>query len=237
MNRLTDVVKNLILINVVVFIGQMTLGNIIDVTQGYSHFPLSAGFKPFQYITAMFMHANVSHLLMNMLGLFFLGPVTETTLGAKRFFILYILAGLTGTLLHHGIDFYSYFKLSDSVDPEILNILLTKGNEAVNFIPRNQQTQVVADLFYTLNIPSLGASGAVYGVVIAFATMFPRQKLIIIPIPIPIPAFIIGIIYVGGTLIGDLGEFQGDNIAHFAHLGGAITGFLMIHFWKMANLR
>lgn len=235
MNRLTDVVKNLILINVVFFVGQMALANVIDVTQGYSHFPLSRYFKPFQIITSMFMHADVGHLLMNMSGLFFLGPMVESALGAKRFLIMYLIAGLAGTFLHYGVDYFTFASIKDQIDPSVLSEILEKGREAM-LLP-SQWTNQVKELHGAVNTPSLGASGAVYGVVIAFATMFPKMKLMIIPIPVPVPAFVIGIVYVGGSLLGGVGQFQGDNIAHFAHLGGAIAGFIMIHFWKMANLR
>lgn len=204
MLRLTDVVKNLIIINVIIFFGIATLP---EVWQGYAqlgklfHFK-SNFFYPFQLITSLFMHANFEHLLMNMLGLFFLGPEVERTLGSKKFLILYMVAGLGGSLLSMGID-------------------------AVQFYRYGQ----------VLNVASLGASGCVYGVVIAFITMFPDRKLMIFPIPIPIRAMYLGLAAVGYALFAGITDTVPGGIGHFAHLGGALVGFILIHYWKMANLR
>jgi len=204
MSRLTDVVKNLIIINVIIFIGVSTLP---DVYRGYASlgmlYPIKSDyFYPFQLITCMFMHSGFQHLFMNMLGLFFLGPTVERTLGPKRFLTLYLAAGLGGSLLNMGIDYVSY---------------LNTG-------------QVIP-------VPSLGASGCIFGVVLAFIAMFPKEKLMIFPIPIPIKATYLGIAAVGFSLFAGITDTEPGGIGHFAHLGGALVGFIMIHYWKMANLR
>lgn len=235
MNRLTDVVKNLIMINVIVFLAQITLANMVDMTMGYSHFPLSQDFKPFQVVTSMFMHADFGHLFFNMMSLFFLGPTVEQSLGGKRFLILYILAGVVGTIAHVGIDFFEYYRLAGQVEPEMLQTILKEGGQILSG-GQNYSDGLFGQLNLTINGRSLGASGAVYGVVIAFVTMFPKRKLMIFPIPIPIPAAILGVLMVGYGVVSGVGQLE-PGIAHFAHLGGALTGFLIIHYWKMANLR
>jgi len=211
MSRLTDVVKNLIIINVIIFIAVAVFSDYQEYTlYGRLYFINSPFFKPFQLVTCMFMHANLQHLFMNMLGLFFLGPTVEQALGAKRFLILYLLAGLGGSLLNMGVDYISFLNIG-----------------CVN-------CQAYYDL---ISVGSLGASGCVLGVVLAFVTMFPRKTLMIFPIPIPIKAMYIGIGAVGFSLFAGLTDTTPGGIGHFAHLGGALVGFIMIHYWKMANLR
>jgi len=212
MSRLTDVVKNLIIINVLIFFGALMLHDVLgdNILYGRLYFLESPHFRPFQIVTSMFLHADLGHLFMNMLGLFFLGPMVESALGGRRFLTLYLLAGLGGSLLHMGVD---YIKV------------LSMG--CVNCQP-------YYDLIRT---GALGASGCVFGVVVAFITMFPREKLILFPIPIPIKAMYLGLGLVAFSLIAGVTDTTPGGIGHFAHLGGAIVGFIMIHYWKMANLR
>jgi len=216
MQPITDVVKNLIIINVIVFIGTMTLPESYK-EMGYLYFFMSDKFQPFQIVTSMFMHAGFQHLFFNMISLFFLGPTVERVLGPKRFFLLYIIAGLGATAAHLGVDYYEYYQLTSKYSIEALS------------------AQSI-DYYRLMNIGALGASGAVYGVVIAFATIFPNQRLILFPIPIPVKAMYvaIGLVLIG--IISGVGSLQ-PGIAHYAHLGGALTGFILIHIWGKANLR
>ncbi|MBK6363748.1 MAG: rhomboid family intramembrane serine protease [Saprospiraceae bacterium] len=201
MLRITDVVKNLIIINVIVFFAVRYLIPVpgierffVLVYPGLEVPDLSTGvvykFEPVQLVTHMFMHGDERHLLFNMLGLFFLGPLVESALGAKRFFILYILSGFFATLLHFIFN------------PGIV----------------------------------VGASGAVYGTLAAFATMFPNIELMMMFIPVPIKAkyMALGLIAIGLYM----GFSQSnDQIAHLAHVGGALMGFILVRYWKMENLR
>jgi len=204
MSRLTDVVKNLIIINVIIFFGGIMLQDSVGgfIEMGKLFYFKSENFHPFQLITSMFMHANMQHIFMNMLGLFFLGPTVERALGPKKFLTLYLLAGLGGSLLNMGIDIFEYMR----------------------------HGQII-------NVASLGASGCVYGVVLAFITMFPNEKLILFPIPIPIKAMYLGLAAVGYALFAGITDTEPGGIGHFAHLGGALIGFILVHYWKMANLR
>lgn len=202
MLRLTDVVKNLLIINVLVFFAVKFLIPIpglerffVLVYPGHAYPDPMSGvmytFEPVQIVTHMFMHGSVQHLLFNMLGLFFLGPLVESALGAKRFFMLYIFSGFFATLLH---------------------MAFVQGGMVV------------------------GASGAIYGVLAAFATMFPNIELMIMFIPVPIKAKYVAL---GLLAIGIYMGFTGssDGIAHLAHVGGAIMGFILVRFWSMQNLR
>ncbi|MBK9151175.1 MAG: rhomboid family intramembrane serine protease [Saprospiraceae bacterium] len=201
MVRISDVVKNLIIINVIVFFavkyllpipGLENYFNLVHPSQIYYDPSIQdyVKFEPVQIITHMFMHDNEQHLFFNMLGLLFLGPMVEYTLGPKRFLTLYIVSGLVAS---------------------IAQLLVTKG--------------II-----------LGASGAVYGVLAAFATMFPNVRLMLLfpPIPVKTKYLALGLIAIG-LFSGVTGTQPG--IGHFAHIGGAIAGFLMIKYWKMDNLR
>lgn len=199
MLRITDVVKNLMIINVIVFFAVRYFLPIPGIERFFVLvYPgvelMDNGFvykfEPVQIITHMFMHADERHLLFNMLGLFFLGPWVESSLGPKRFLIMYLLSGFVAS---------------------IAQMFISQG-------------------------AIVGASGAVYGVLAAFATMFPNMKLMLLFPPIPIKAKYMAL---GLIALGLFSGFTGmqDGIGHFAHVGGAICGFLMVHYWQMANLR
>ena len=192
MMRITDVVKNLLILNVIIFF--VVRFNLIPFIPGLENYfwmkPIGQGFEPYQIATHMFMHGGERHLLFNMLMLFFIGPAVEQTLGPKRFLLLYIIAGVSSAFLH---------------------LLISNGKV-------------------------VGASGAIYGILVAFATMFPNLKMMVFPIPFEIKAkYLVGAYVVYDLYTGLTG--YDDNIAHFAHIGGAIAGFVMIYFWNMVKLR
>jgi membrane associated rhomboid family serine protease len=197
MYSVTDVVKNIIILNVLVFI---TVHYFMPYPEWRIYFELwhpkyeegihGVFFHPVQFVTSMFNHADIRHLLFNMFGLYFLGPYVERVLGPQRFLLLYFSSGIVGS---------------------VAQMLIDEGG-------------------------SVGASGAIYGVLIAFATMFPSLRLNLFLIPGYFPAKYIAI---GLILIGLFSGFTGfnNNIGHFAHIGGAVCGFLLIQFWGLAKLR
>ena len=197
MGQLTDVVKHLLLINVIIFLATGLL--MPDSWRVLALFyPQSDFFQPFQLVTHMFMHADIGHLAFNMLSLFFLGPWVERALGPKRFLIFYFASAFGAALLHLIVRYYTI--------------------------------SIVGDIS-GINIPVLGASGAVYGVVIGFGYLFPNAQLMLLIPPIPIRAKYLAI----GLVVMDLMfGFSGtqSGVAHFAHVGGAITGFLLLYFWR-----
>ncbi len=193
LQNITPVIKNLLIINVIIYFGAVSLSQMMPDLAMY--FPLSEKFSPYQIVTHFFMHGSTQHLIYNMLGLFFLGPMVERTLGSPDFLKLYIISAFGALLAHIGVDYIQYL-----------------------------QTGVVS------NIGVVGASGAIYGVVIAFATLFPNTKLMLLFPPIPIKAKYLAAAYIAFDLYnGVMGSHTGT--AHFAHLGGALTGFLMIKFY------
>ncbi len=197
MQQITDVVKHIILINVIMFIGTITLMPDSRLVLAM-YYPSSELFKPFQIVTHMFMHADLGHLAFNMLGLFFLGPWVERAVGPKRFLTYYLACGLGSALLYIIMKYISIIQFG-------------------------------AD--YEMNIPVLGASGAVYGVIIGFATLYPNERLMLLFPPIPIKAVYLAVgLVVMDLVFGFSGASTGT--AHFAHVGGAITGFLIMSYWK-----
>ncbi|MDA9182413.1 rhomboid family intramembrane serine protease [Saprospiraceae bacterium] len=234
MGRITDAVKNLLIINVIVFFGTQALPEGIK-SMGNMYFPLSENFQPYQILTNMFMHADFQHLLFNMMTLFFLGPLVEQALGTKRFLQLYFLSGLGAVVLHMGIKWFEYQGIIAGLGPSEISAVANEGLSILNS-GRNYRGEL-GELNYILNGSILGASGAVYGVLIAFATLFPNMKLMLLFPPIPIKAK-----YLAAGLIA-LGLFSGvtgfqQGVAHWGHLGGAIIGFIMIRFiWKLQSLR
>lgn len=220
MNQLTEVVKNLLIINVIVFFGTSALPEHIK-GMGAMYFPLSDSFQPYQIITNMFMHADFQHLLFNMLSLFFLGPMVERAIGAKRFLILYFTAGFAAILLHTGLQWWDFQQFISSLSPNELEHIRNEGYNVYNN--------------YNINRGVLGASGSVYGILLAFASLFPNMRLMLLFPPIPVAAKWLAL---GLVLIGLFSGVTGYNagIAHWGHLGGAIAGFLLIRYWGMSKL-
>jgi membrane associated rhomboid family serine protease len=229
-NNFPPIVKNLIIINVLVFVAQLTMENTYQITEkfmlypivpeglkSYSSIPVFStidNFQPYQIFTYMFSHSPSSlfHLLFNMLWLWMLGRILEGVWGSKRFLFFYLACGVGAAALHLVIH---YFRAE-----QLLNAIQTN-----NFSP---------SMLGALS-PMLGASGAIMGIMAAFAYLFPNTPLYIFFFPVPIKAKWFVIAYVAIDLFGGLGNAAGDNIAHFAHLGGAITGFIIVVIWNKTN--
>jgi len=234
MGRITDVVKNLLIINVIVFVGTMGLPDHYRQL-GALYFPMSEDFKPYQLITSMFMHENFRHILFNMLALFFLGPMVEQVLGPKRFFILYFASAFGAILLALGIDYALFYYNASGVDPSLVTALID-GNlyqnqtNANNIVPLQKMANI-------LGSSSWGASGATFGVTAAFATLFPNLKLMLLFPPIPVKAKYLVLAFIGIAIISGIFNIN-SGIGHWAHVGGAVLGFVMIkYYWKLQSLR
>ncbi|QEE48091.1 rhomboid family intramembrane serine protease [Flavobacterium alkalisoli] len=238
MMRITETVKQLIIINILFFIGT------IVVPQAYSflalHFPLNPEFKLWQPVTHMFMHGNVPHILFNMLGLWMFGSALEHFWGTSKFLFFYLSCGIGAALVNIGID-YALFN-------NALQVLIENGYSKADILSVLNEGKILVawkDVLSPIQLQNLvssymtsgvGASGALYGIMIAFAFMFPNAELMLIFFPIPIKAkyFVPGLLAFdlfmgvkGNAVIG-----QGDGVAHFAHLGGALVGFLIMWYWK-----
>jgi membrane associated rhomboid family serine protease len=220
LQSLTPVVKNLLIVNVIFFVATLVLQNAnIDLVRWLSAFyPASPLFRPWQVITYMFMHGNIGHLFSNMLGLFFMGAIVEQTFGSKRFFNYYFITGIGALVLHFVVQ---AIELHQATGHFFINVS--------TFEPQNaHQVQVIKALYTE---PILGASGSVFGVLIAIFLLYPDLEFILFPIPIPVKVKYFVPLYVLYELFSGVMPKQGDSVAHFAHLGGALFGFILIKYW------
>ena len=245
MNTITDTVKHLLIINVVMFIGTLTVGGapIGENTVFYEwfalHFPQNNMFKPWQIITHMFMHGNFMHIFFNMFALWMFGTAVEQRFGSKKFLFFYISSGLGAALLMIGYYYFQFYSGLTNLTEAGLNqssIIETLNSGMYNtgwqqVLGESKMQQFVS----VFNSTMVGASGAIMGVLVAFGMLYPESKLMLIFLPIPIKAkyFIPAII--GLDLISAItGQsfFSPSNTAYMAHIGGALTGFLIMWYWK-----
>lgn len=230
--NIPPVVKNLIIINVIMLLATILLsgrGIYLNRILGLYYFG-SPNFKPYQLVTHMFMHGGIAHLFFNMFALYMFGRILEQVWGSKRFFIYYFFTGLGAALLHTFVNFIEAKALISSISSEDLALVKNNG-EAVLNAGKNYINSSMAALNLLFNTPVVGASGAVFGVLLAFGMYFPNTQLMLLFPPIPIKAkyFVIGY----GLIELYLGFSQSNsNVAHFAHLGGMLFGFILIRMWK-----
>jgi len=254
------VVKNLIIINVIMLLATYVVENVykIDLNSelGLYYFG-SEHFRPFQIITHMFMHGGLTHLFFNMFALWMFGRILEQVWGSKRFLLYYFVTGLGAVALHTFVNFITISHIEaaatamlNTPSPETFAAFVTKHFPAFynelseKFInswsndPSSQQYILQAGEYtrqliqVKMDIPTVGASGAVFGVLLAFGMLFPNTQLMLLFPPIPIKAkyFVIG--YGVIELFMGVSNFQFDNVAHFAHLGGMLFGFILIKYWN-----
>ncbi|MDL2208581.1 rhomboid family intramembrane serine protease [Parabacteroides sp. OttesenSCG-928-O15] len=220
LSTIPPVTKNLIIINLLLWLASLTLPKVgIDLIQLLGlHFPGAKDFGIWQFVTYMFMHdtSSISHVFFNMFAVYMFGRVLENVWGAKRFIIFYLVTGLGAGLVQELVWFINLRDVLFS-SQEIINLNGVRLMAKADFL----------NLFVTI-----GASGSVFGILLAFGMLFPNIPLYIMFVPIPIKAkwFVIG--YGVIELFLGIGNFGGDNVAHFAHLGGMIFGFFMIRYWK-----
>jgi membrane associated rhomboid family serine protease len=220
--NMPPVVKNLLIINIIFFIATYALAKFINL-QGLlsAYYFNSPFFKPWQIITYMFMHASLGHIFFNMFALVSFGPMLEYTLGSKNFFNYYFITGIGGYVLYtliQAIEVHSITGGFTIAHPQYMEAYEIYGARA----------QELRDIYRGA---LLGASGAVFGILVGFAMLFPNLEMMIMFIPVPIKAKYVVIGYIALELFTGVGRFAGDNTAHFAHLGGALFGFLLIKLW------
>ena len=213
-----SVVFYLIATNVLLFLVSTFLPGLFPENDAISflgmHYPSSPLFHPFQILTHMFMHGGFMHILFNMYGLYLFGTILERVWGSKRFLEFYFLTGLGAMLLHMGVQALQVYNITGSLAPN--NFLIALGS----------------DVSLIINTPVVGASGAIFGILTAFAMLFPNTELFLMFIPIPIKAkYAVGG-YFAYELFSGLRNNPTDNIAHFAHVGGALIGFIIVKIWN-----
>lgn len=220
---LPTIIKNLLIINVLVFLAQNVFGD----TLGFSwddvfalHTFQSPLFEPWQFITHLFMHGSIAHIFGNMLALWMFGAILENLWGPKRFLIFYLVCGL-GAALCHMIVLYV----------ETQHLL-----HQYNALGYAAQQEYRDEVFKIIDEPTLGASGAVFGCLAAFGYLFPNTYIYLYFL-FPIKAKWFVIMYAAFELLNAIQNSAGDNVAHVAHLGGALVGFILVYFWNKNNRR
>lgn len=230
---LPPVVKNIIMLNILMLLAYYAVKSVfatdLNGVLGL-YFPKSDSFKPVQILTHMFMHANFWHLFFNMYALYIFGQVLENVWGPKRFLTYYLVCGLGAALVHESVIAFEYNNLIQKLGPEQLQLVINDG-AALLQQGRTWDNIDMQNLQVLLNTPTVGASGAVFGILLAFGVLFPNTQLMIIFPPIPIKAKYFVLIY--GTIELYLAFTQpGSNIAHAAHLGGMLFGYILIRYWR-----
>lgn len=227
------VVKNLLIINIIFYVATMMFGGPMMTQVLGVHYFDSPDFRIWQVITYMFMHdfSSLFHILFNMFALYTFGSSLEYIMGQKRFLNFYLITGLgalglqllvqsievyniTGSAVNNGSFIVDTFKRTISFNPQLIN---------------EEQASTLLGIYTT---PMVGASGAIFGLLIAFGMLFPNAELFIMFIPVPVKAKYIIPVYVVLELFLGVKQFSGDSVAHFAHLGGALFGFILIKMWR-----
>lgn len=256
-------VKNLLIVNGLFLLATMVFANMnVDLIEMLGlHYWTSSNFQIYQVFSHMFMHGGFTHLLSNMFALWMFGTVLERNWGAKRFIFFYIFTALGAAVLYQtvvGFEFYSLqnaidtfqnsstvenlqniiLKVSGSMEPTYLAKL--KSIYADGVISAEEQQYALNVLHGFLNVSIelqsvVGASGAVFGILIAFAMYYPNTELMLLFVPFPIKAkYFVGI-YAAMELYLGIQNNPGDNVAHFAHLGGALFGYILVRYWNKKN--
>lgn len=231
-SQLPEIIKNLLIINGLLFFATESLKNYgIDLTRLLAlHQFQSADFMPHQLITHFFMHATFRHLFFNMFAIWMFGKVLENVWGAKRFLIYYMLTALGAAALHLGVTQYEILNLQSQLNPTNLNILLENGKSILEG-NQNYSNQIMGKLNLLINTPTVGASGALFGILLAFGMLFPNTLLYIF-FAIPVKAKYFVMTYGALELYLGISNNPADNVAHFAHLGGMLFGFLLLKYWQ-----
>jgi len=230
-NAIPPVVKNLIIINAIMLLATYVLQlRGFDLTKILGlHYFASPDFRPYQLVTHMFMHGGLMHLVFNMFALWMFGRVLENVWGPKRFFIYYFATGLGAAVFYTFVNFIEFQYIASRMSPENVQMVMANGAEVLS--SGRNYTELAGKLNLLLNVPTVGASGAVFGILLGFGMLFPNTELMLLFPPIPIKAkyFVLG--YGAIELFSGIAN-TGDNVAHFAHLGGMIFGFILIKYWN-----
>jgi membrane associated rhomboid family serine protease len=224
--NLTPVVKNLLIINLICFLPYVVLsGDMYDrlvVPNVGAFYFNSPFFRVWQLLTYMFFHGGWTHILFNMFALFSFGPILEYSIGGKRFFNLYFICGIGAALFQMAVQAIEVHQIA--------------GTFVVHDLSGLDQV-ALAKLSGIYGSPVIGASGAVFGILVAFGMLFPNMELMMLFIPVPVKAKYLIVFYVVAEVYAGLSPTAGDNVAHFAHIGGALLGFLLIKAWNLRRIQ
>ncbi|GLU44232.1 rhomboid family intramembrane serine protease [Allomuricauda sp. NBRC 101325] len=234
MGRLTEAVKHILIINVIMFFATQLYGD--QMFQWMSlWFPKNPNFEWWQIISHMFMHGNLMHIVFNMYALWAFGTPLERIWGRNKFLFFYFSAGLGSAALHSGVNFFLFNEGISALEgagiakTQIMDILANGQYSPGWYNIASKAT--IDNMLSAYNTPAVGASGAIYGILVAFAFMYSEAKLMLIFLPVPIKAKYFVPILIAVDLIFGIGNVN-TGIAHFAHIGGALIGFIMMWYWK-----
>lgn len=260
LGNVPEVVKNIIIINVIMYFATFVLQNSfgIDLVEHLALYNIkSVFFKPYQIVTHLFMHGGLMHIFFNMLALYMFGRMLEMVWGPKRFLIYYFFTGLGAAALHLLVSAYTLHSYENAISflennptPDVFSnfikenvpsaylsifndVLVQWINDPHNRLHEKEAVYAAKQLYeIKMNIPTVGASGAVFGILLAFGMLFPNTELLLLFPPIPIKAKYFVIIYGIIELFLGFRQNPSDNVAHFAHVGGMLFGFILLKIWQ-----
>ena len=229
--RIPAVTKNLLIINVLFWIAALIMNKMNLHSMLGLHYPAGKEFRLYQLVTYMFMHASFAHLFFNMFAVYMFGRIIEFEWGPKRFFTYYMITGIGAGLINILVAYLRIQAVESNMDLESIAMVYRDGLDIIR-----QEKQFVDPALRQLNMlinsNTVGASGAVFGILLAFGMMFPNMPLYIIPIPFPVKAKYLVTGYGILELFAGIANFSFDNVAHFAHLGGMLFGLIMVLYWR-----
>lgn len=242
-NTIPPLTKNIIIINIVVYVITNFFLYALNNPELYNSlsafYPSSPNFRSWQIITHMFMHApfeggvGIMHILFNMFTLYSFGPILEQSLGDKKYLILYFLSGLGAFFLYNLWNFVEYQQIYSQLESVGFNVsgYISDPESFINTKVSTSTKELIDELNPVIFGRMLGASGAIFGVIAAFATLYPDAKIGIMFIPIPVKVkYVLPVVVIGSIYLGVTGN--GGGIAHLAHVGGAIVGFILAKIWR-----
>ncbi|MDR3286633.1 MAG: rhomboid family intramembrane serine protease [Prevotellaceae bacterium] len=229
-DKSTPVVTNIIIINVLMLIAS----NAFNLFSFALFYPSSPFFHPYQFITHMFMHGGIFHLVFNMYALWMFGKILEKVWGSQRFFIFYFVTGLGAAVIYTLVNYFQLSSIQSHIDPAILENMKSLLSQELKYSSADFYINQWYDL---INVPVVGASGAVFGVLLGFGMLFPNTVLQLLFPPVRLKAKYFVMIYGAIELYLAINNPVGGGIAHTAHLGGMIFGFILIKIWgKKRNM-
>ena len=235
MQSITETVKHLLIINIIFFIASLSFGDLVYDLFAL-HYPSNSKFQYWQPLTHMFMHGDFGHIFFNMFGLYMFGTPIEQMWGKNKFIFFYISTGFGAAALQIGLYYYQIENISLLLNAEGLNSyeinnFFESSDLSASIVNRIGRNNLISALS-AFNGVMVGASGALYGVLVAFAFLFPNARLMLLFPPIPIKAKVLVPLLILGDLFFGFSSYSIGPIAHFAHVGGAVTGLIMIWYWK-----
>ncbi|MBC7744843.1 MAG: rhomboid family intramembrane serine protease [Flavobacterium sp.] len=237
-SNIPPVVKNLLIINIIFFIATAIFeskGISLVTMLGVYYFD-SPNFKVWQMITYMFMHGGFTHILFNMFALFTFGSSLESIMGSKRFLNFYLITGLGALGLQFLVQAIELYSITGYITNHG-SFIIDAASRRISYDELLYTQKQASTILQTYVGPMVGASGAIFGLLIAFGMLFPNAELYIMFIPVPVKAKYIIPVYVVLELFLGVAQFAGDSIAHFAHLGGALFGFILVKIWHLNRPR